>query len=156
MHLSRPMLIATRVLRYKIVLAERVGFEPTLPFRVNHISSVARSTTLPPLQLAYRTDYARASVGRPSLSSVRRSLSFRRTKRWAAGSSLRLRERGNGNRNRGKGKCGLMFVEFMTANVFKVGTARFTDVDEDNTSAVVYRKCITTLELTGKFMDFQA
>ena len=31
-------------------VAERVGFEPTLRFPVNRISSAARSTTLPPLR----------------------------------------------------------------------------------------------------------
>ncbi len=31
-------------------LAERVGFEPTLPLPVNRISSAAHSTTLPPLR----------------------------------------------------------------------------------------------------------
>ena len=33
-----------------ISLAERVGFEPTLPLPVNRISSAAHSTTLPPLR----------------------------------------------------------------------------------------------------------
>lgn len=43
------------------VLAERVGFEPTLRLPVNRISSAAHSTTLPPL----RED--RAGLSRDSL-----------------------------------------------------------------------------------------
>ena len=35
-------------------VAERVGFEPTLRFPVNRISSAARSTTLPPLREGIR------------------------------------------------------------------------------------------------------
>lgn len=35
-------------------MAERVGFEPTLPLPVNRISSAAHSTTLPPLREACR------------------------------------------------------------------------------------------------------
>ena len=43
------------------VLAERVGFEPTVPLPVRLISSQVHSTTLPPLRvLAVKTpDYAR-------------------------------------------------------------------------------------------------
>ena len=36
-------------------VAERVGFEPTLPLPVNRISSAAHSTTLPPLREACRS-----------------------------------------------------------------------------------------------------
>ena len=43
------------------ILAERVGFEPTVPLPVRLISSQVHSTTLPPLRvLAVKTpDYAR-------------------------------------------------------------------------------------------------
>jgi hypothetical protein len=37
----------------ELLLAERVGFEPTLRLPVNRISSAARSTTLPPLLEAH-------------------------------------------------------------------------------------------------------
>ena len=36
--------------RYPEVLAERVGFEPTVPFQARRISSAVHSTTLPPLR----------------------------------------------------------------------------------------------------------
>ena len=39
------------------IVAERVGFEPTLRRTVNQISSLAHSTTLPPLQAQRRELY---------------------------------------------------------------------------------------------------
>jgi hypothetical protein len=44
-------------------LAERVGFEPTLPLPVNRISSAAHSTTLPPLREALRASKGRMVEG---------------------------------------------------------------------------------------------
>ena len=43
-------------------LAERVGFEPTLRFHVNRISSAAHSTTLPPLQAPFGERYSPPEV----------------------------------------------------------------------------------------------
>lgn len=40
-----------KALRPKANLAERVGFEPTIPLQVCRISSAVHSTTLPPLRI---------------------------------------------------------------------------------------------------------
>ena len=45
---------------YQRVVAERVGFEPTVPFQARRISSAVHSTTLPPLRGA---DIAWSSEG---------------------------------------------------------------------------------------------
>ena len=46
-------LMARRPRSRRGAMAERVGFEPTLRFHVNRISSAAHSTTLPPLQAPF-------------------------------------------------------------------------------------------------------
>ncbi len=43
----------TFVVRFPTAGAERVGFEPTVPLRVHHLSRVANSTTLAPLQMLF-------------------------------------------------------------------------------------------------------
>ena len=74
------------------ILAERVGFEPTVPFQVRRISSAVLSTTQPPLQgvervrrgtrcerkarnLAMRTPSRK--IGRERLRRLRRPVGFR-------------------------------------------------------------------------------
>ena len=49
-NLSLPFKVLQDKNQLKNVMAERVGFEPTLPLPVNRISSAAHSTTLPPLR----------------------------------------------------------------------------------------------------------
>ncbi len=46
------------------VMAERVGFEPTVPSRVRRISSAVRSTTLPPLRRSSETLRTAPPIGR--------------------------------------------------------------------------------------------
>jgi hypothetical protein len=46
---------------WNVVLAERVGFEPTVPLRVLRISSAVHSTTLPPLRRS-RADAGSARI----------------------------------------------------------------------------------------------
>jgi hypothetical protein len=45
-------------------MAERVGFEPTVPLQVRRISSAVHSTTLPPLRGALGTGVGSERVGR--------------------------------------------------------------------------------------------
>jgi hypothetical protein len=46
------------------ILAERVGFEPTVPLQVRRISSAVHSTTLPPLRGAQGASIGSKRVGR--------------------------------------------------------------------------------------------
>ena len=58
-------------------MAERVGFEPTIPFQVRRISSAVLSTTQPPLQ-------SRRRSSRKGLLSKRRKLVIRPLERKRA------------------------------------------------------------------------
>ena len=44
-------------------LAERAGFEPAVPLRIQHVSSVPLSTTQPPLPLAELLESRRGAPG---------------------------------------------------------------------------------------------
>ncbi len=49
-------------------MAEREGFEPPLPLKVNRISSAARSTTLPPLRLRSAEPTSASKKRKPKIS----------------------------------------------------------------------------------------
>ena len=58
-------------------MAERVGFEPTVPVKVLRISSAVQSTTLPPL----RTRFAPVVAGRAGGRSVGGDIAAKKAKR---------------------------------------------------------------------------
>ena len=80
MYLSHPMLMAIRVLRYKIVLAETEGFEPSRPFGllVFKTSAFNRSATSP-----------NAVVSSPGCHAARMERSMRPA--WRRGEDSNLR-----------------------------------------------------------------
>src|SRR5579859_8174494 len=59
-------------------MAEREGFEPSVPLRVHVISNHAHSTTLPPLRMVGGPWDRRAKGGKETRSEGRRSMGFSR------------------------------------------------------------------------------
>src|SRR5208282_6310043 len=61
-HLSQRILQRWSSTRHRGVMAERVGFEPTLPFRVNTLSKRAPSATRPSLRFLDLTEFLQIIV----------------------------------------------------------------------------------------------
>ena len=85
-----------------LILAERVGFEPTVRLNVHWISSPAHSTTLPPFLFGLFAALSAAKHNSIAESPVRRNshflceckpIHFRQAQRWAFPSSDKIRSR---------------------------------------------------------------